>query len=308
MSDNILAQRIAEDNKDLKAQVAQLQEANESLKVEHAAYAALGSVEEISEKLQNASQVVSASDNIVESYQNIVESYGSEHEIVERLEKLNIFQEENGTLDEVSEALSTSVPQLKELQDFVESHGSLSEVGHTLTRLAASAQTIEENASIVAQLRDFEAERGSLDQIGEALDKAGLILGDINEARTQAKFQEVAEKYGKSPEQLTGIMEKLNIASLDQVDEAFALIGINETKDDDKKDEDDQSDDEKKEDKDEDDKVDESFRPGRAQRLVSGGQFLRKSNINESNDQNVNESRQIFQKRSSTSRLANMIK
>lgn len=306
--DNVLAQRIAEDNKDLKAQVGSLTDTNEALEAKLKAYEALGTVDDINEKLEYANTLADAADSINESFQDITEQFGSNADILESLTTQKAFVEKHGDLDQVEEALSAATTQLTQLQEFVESHGPLDQVATTLTRMAGAVDQITENANLAARAREFQEQRGTFDIVESALDKAGVILGDIHEAKQAETYLVVAESYGKSVDELKDIMESFNL-DLNQVEEAFTKFGIakiEESKD--GKDGEDKMNEDDKKDED-DDKVEESFaRPARLKSLVTGSSFLhgQQRDFHEDKQQDIDESNKPSV--TNTSRLANMVR
>ncbi|CAH9015101.1 putative coil containing protein [Vibrio phage 150E35-1] len=280
MSDSVLAQQIAENNRKLQADNALLEDANEELGNQVKAYAALGTPEQILERLNTAEAVAQSSGDITESYQNLTESFGGEEQIVESLSRLAKFEAEHGSLSEVEEALVASKSTLETLQAFEEAHGKLDDVAVSQTRMAAKMPEIQEALTLAKSAKEFIAERGEFSVVCEALDVAGEQLSIIAEAKRSGELEGIAESYGKTSDEVKAIMENFNI-TIDQIDEKFAILGfaktteVSEAYDENGE----KSDDEEEEELDDEEEVKESYAPGRAfSQMITGKAFM---NVNE---------------------------
>ncbi|AUR83171.1 coil containing protein [Vibrio phage 1.031.O._10N.261.46.F8] len=290
MSDSVLAQQIAENNRKLQAENETLELANENLGTQVSAYVALGTPEEILEKLNSADAIVQSSSDITESYQNMTESFGGEEVIVESLSRLATFEAEHGSLSDVAEALGAAKITLETLQAFEESHGKLEVVAESQTRMAAKMPEIQEALTLAKGARAFIAERGEFSVVCEALDVAGEQLGMIAEAKQVSELAGIAESYGKTAEEMHSIMENFSI-TIDQIDEKFAILGfakseevsesnISEEYDEDGKKKYMGDGMDKEEEDDDKEEMSESHKPGRAfSQMITGKAFM---NVTES--------------------------
>lgn len=215
---NELQARMAEINESLQGQVTDLNAANAQIQAQLAGYVKFGEVASIEEAFTRIpeleTKLQASTDALTDIQESLKQLVGGEGDVI--------------TL--IGEALESGKAATDTLTSINEEYGSVENIGEAM---AAAEGTLTEVHSILEslgctlpELKKFQAEYGSIKEISESINVSTGILVKIQEEKAQEEIEATATKYGKTPEEVSTMMEKYKLESCSQVEEMFKDTGV----------------------------------------------------------------------------------
>lgn len=215
---NELQARMAEINESLQGQVTDLNAANAQIQAQLAGYVKFGEVASIEEAFTRIpeleTKLQASTDALTDVQESLKQLVGGEGDVI--------------TL--IGEALESGKAAQDTLTSINEEYGSVENIGEAM---AAAEGTLTEVHSILEslgctlpELKKFQAEYGSIKEISESINVSTGILVKIQEEKAQEEIEATATKYGKTPEEVSTMMEKYKLESCSQVEEMFKDTGV----------------------------------------------------------------------------------
>lgn len=280
-----LAQRLAEDKKQLAEELATCQAALKAAEAKIQSYAEAGTPEEVSASMKKIKESDSEKEKMSDTLNTVKELAGAE--------------DEEEAVAKISESMSQLATVNQSLIQFNEEFGTLEEAGAAINEGLAAATTLKEitealGATTPADIIKLAKEFGTIAQISESIDKATEALSAVAEEKAEGEIAAIAKMYGKTPEMIKEAMEKFKLADASAVKDFYETAGVSPVESDD----------------DEDDEMSESYVPGSALNgMLTGKAFVKATrDISESDlSKNIAKQNDISESTNSAERFARMV-
>lgn len=214
-----LSQSLAETNRNLVTKVTSIEEELSQTRAELESYKKHGTLQQIEESMTRMTTLENSNEEITESLNASQMS----------LSKL-VPEGTESPLDFISESLASGAALKSSVDEFIETHGTFENVSESMDRannvITDVNEVLGKLGTTVQGLREFHENYGTIETATKAINRSTEVLEGIQSKRVADKLAEVAESYGKTPEEATAIMTKYNLKTTEELEEMYESLGI----------------------------------------------------------------------------------
>lgn len=165
------------------------------------------------------------------------------------------------SLEKVKEVLAAGTEAQDQLKSIEESLGTAEQISESIDQATVMTESLKDILESLGTdlngLKTLAAEFGTVGEITESITAATAALQKIQESKDEEAIASCAKKYGKSVDDIKGIMEKFSLKNAEGVCEFFTAAGV-------------------KPEDDEEEDVKESYQPGSALNGIMTGTAFRR--------------------------------